>query len=190
MKNYTAASPWSLAATYTYTEAEENRNFGEVFSLDFPSVEDYNFARSAGVRKHRFVAAGSVDLPIGVTLSGKFTLASPPYLKAFVNTGGVNPSRTVISNEAKGNGDRWGLRQFDLAIIKYIPFRFISDESRLRLRLDIINLFNDRNYVDYNNNPADNTRTPSSPTIYREISGIGVGGNPPRTVKVSAGFSF
>lgn len=190
VKNYTAASPWSLAATYTYTEAEENRNFGEVFSLDFPSTEDYNFARSAGVRKHRFVAAGSVDLPIGVTLSGKFTLASPPYLKAFVNTGGDNPSRTVISNEAKGNGDRWGLRQFDLAIIKYIPFRFISDESRLRLRLDIINLFNDRNYVDYNNNPADNTRTPSSPTIYREISGIGVGGNPPRTVKVSAGFSF
>src|SRR3546814_9633391 len=24
-KNYTAASPWSLSATYTYTEAEENR---------------------------------------------------------------------------------------------------------------------------------------------------------------------
>ena len=92
----------------------------------------------------------------------------------------------VFSQRVPGRG----LRQFDLAIIKYIPFRFISDESRLRLRLDIINLFNDRNFVDYNNNPADNTRTPSSPTIYREISGIGVGGNPPRTVKVSAGFSF
>ncbi|WP_033073908.1 TonB-dependent receptor [Sphingopyxis sp. MWB1] len=189
-KSYSASSPWSLAATYTYTEAEENRNFGEVFSLDFPSLEDYPIVRSSGVRKHRLVAAGSVDLPIGVTFSGKFTLASPPYLKAIVNTAGPNPSRTVVANEAFGNGDRWGLRQFDLAVIKYIPFRFISDESRLRLRVDILNLFNDRNYVDYNNNPADDTRTPNSPSIYREISGLGVGGNPPRTVKVSAGFSF
>ncbi len=51
-----------------------------------------------------------------------------------------------------------------------------------RLRVDILNLFNDRNYVDYNNDP-------NSPN-YLKISGIGVGGNPPRTVKLSAGFSF
>lgn len=181
-KNYSVASPWSLSATYTYTEAEENRQFGEVFSLDYPSLDDYPVVRSSGVRKHRFVAAGSVDLPIGVTLSGKFQIMSPPYLKAFVNTGGANPSRDVISNEAKGNGDRWGFRQMDIAITKYIPFRFLSDESRLRLRVDIINLFNDRNYVDYNNDP-------SSPD-YLSISGIGVGGNPPRTIKLSAGFEF
>ena len=134
------------------------------------------------MRKHRLVATGSVDLPIGVTLSGKFQIASPPYLKAFINQGGANPSRTVISNEADGNGDRWGFRQMDVAITKYIPFKFISEESRLRLRVDILNLFNDRNYVDYNNDPT-------SPR-YLEISGIGVGGNTPRTVKLSAGFSF
>ncbi|MGN7932360.1 TonB-dependent receptor [Sphingopyxis sp. 22461] len=182
VKNYTAASPWSFSATYTYTQAEENRQFGETFSLDFPSLEDYTVTRSSGVRKHRLVATGSVDLPIGVTLSGKFQIASPPYLKAFINQGGANPSRTVISNEADGNGDRWGFRQMDVAITKYIPFKFISEESRLRLRVDILNLFNDRNYVDYNNDPT-------SPR-YLEISGIGVGGNTPRTVKLSAGFSF
>lgn len=181
-KNYTVASPWSLGVTYTYTEAEENRQFGEVFSLDYPSLEDYPVVRSSGVRKHRIVASGSVDLPIGVTLSGKFQMMSPPYLKTFVNTGGANPSRDVISNQAESNGDRWGFRQMDIAITKYIPFKFLSDEARLRLRVDIINLFNDRNYVDYNNNPA-------SPE-YLSISGIGVGGNPPRTIKVSAGFQF
>ena len=181
-KNYTVASPWSLGVTYTYTEAEENRQFGEVFSLDYPSLEDYPVVRSSGVRKHRIVASGSVDLPIGVTLSGKFQMMSPPYLKTFVNTGGANPSRDVISNQADSNGDRWGFRQMDIAITKYIPFKFLSDEARLRLRVDIINLFNDRNYVDYNNNPA-------SPE-YLSISGIGVGGNPPRTIKVSAGFQF
>ncbi len=181
-KSYSVASPWSLSATYTYTEAEENRQFGETFSLDYPSLDDYPVVRSSGVRKHRFVATGSVDLPIGVTLSGKFQIMSPPYLKRFINTAGANPSRDVISNEADGNGDLWGFRQMDIAITKYIPFKFLSEESRLRLRVDIINLFNDRNYVDYNNDPA-------SPD-YLSISGIGVGGNPPRTVKVSAGFQF
>ena len=88
----------------------------------------------------------------------------------------------MISNEADGNGDRWGFRQMDIAITKYIPFKFISEESRLRLRVDILNLFNDRNYVDYNNDPT-------SPN-YLSISGNGVGGNPPRTLKFSAGFSF
>src|SRR3546814_21114107 len=82
-------------------------------------------------------ATGSVDLPIGVTLSGKFQIASPPYLKRFIDIGGATPSRDVISNEADGNGDRWGFRQMDIAITKYIPFRFISEESRLRLRVDI-----------------------------------------------------
>lgn len=189
-KSYTPASPWSFSATYTYTEAMENRNFGETFALDFPSVDDYNWARSSGVRKHRLVATGSVDLPIGVTLSGKFQIASPPYIKRFVDTAGATPTRNVISNEAFGNGDRWGFRQMDLAAIKYIPLKFFSDEARLMVRVDIINLFNDYNYVDYNNDPADTTRTPASPTIYREISGIGVGGHPPRTIKLSAGFSF
>src|SRR3546814_19421262 len=60
----------------------------------------------------------------------------------------------VISNEADSNGNRWGFRQMDIAITKYIPFKFLSEESRLRLRVDILNLFNDRNYVDYNNTPS------------------------------------
>ncbi len=78
----------------------------------------------------------------------------------------------------------------DLAFTKYIPLGFLSDESRLRFRVDIINLFNDRNYTNFNNNPADDTRTDTSPTIYGERTGFGVGGNPPRTIKFSAGFSF
>ncbi|MXO69346.1 TonB-dependent receptor [Altererythrobacter marinus] len=181
-KNYTPASPWSLSATYTYTEAEENRNFGEVFALDFPSLEDYPVTRSSGVRKHRLVMTGSVDLPIDMVLSGKFQIASPPYLKSFISTGGPNPSRDVIANEANANGDRWGFRQMDLAVTKYLSLPFVTDETRIWIRADVINLFNDRNYVDYNADPA-------SPD-YLTISGLGVGGNPPRTIKVSAGFEF
>ncbi|RXZ64175.1 TonB-dependent receptor [Pelagerythrobacter rhizovicinus] len=188
-KNYSPSSPWSLSATYTYTEAEENRQYGEVFSLDYPSIEDYPVLTSSGVPRHRFVAAGSVDLPFEAALSAKFTLESPRYMKAFRNLS--DPfERTIVGIWQDGNGDRWGRRQMDLAFTKYIPMSFLSDESRVRFRVDIINLFNDRNYTNFNNNPADDTRTESSPTIYGERTGFGVGGNPPRTIKFSAGFSF
>ena len=180
-KPYTAASPWSIDATYTYTQAEENRQFGEVYSLDYASLDDYPTLRSSGVPRHRFVTAGSVDLPIGVTLSGKFQIESPAYQKAFLDLS--QPfERIIVGSLTEGNGDRWGRRQLDLALTKYIPIGFVNDQARVRLRLDVINVMNDRNYVDFDNSPLSST--------FRQQVGYSVGGNPPRTVKLSAGFSF
>lgn len=191
-KVYSAESPWSLDATYTYTEAEDNRPNGDqaaYFLLDFPSAADYPFVRSGAVPRHRFVVAGSVDLPIDMSISAKFQIESPTYLRALVDR--ADPyERVIVGAEALGSGDRWGRRQLDLAITKYVPLNFLYDQARLRFRLDIINLMNDRNYVDFNNSPDDTTRTPGSPSVYRERSTYSIGGNPPRTVKLSAGFSF
>jgi outer membrane receptor protein involved in Fe transport len=177
-KRYTEFSPWSLDATYTFTDAEENRQFGETFSLDFPSIDDYNFITSTGVRKHRFVMAGSVDIPYGITLSGKFQMASPKYLAALVSTPGQPLSREVISTKTEGNGDLWGYRQMDLSITKNIPLKFLTDETRVRLRVDIINLFNDRNFSGFN-----------AITGLRNPNDLAIDGQP-RTIKLSAGFSF
>ncbi|WP_235534980.1 TonB-dependent receptor domain-containing protein [Sphingomonas sp. Leaf339] len=188
-KSYSAASPWSIDATYTYTDAVENRQFGETFSLDFPSINDYPTLRSSGVPRHRFVTAASVDLPIGVSMSGKFQIESPRYQKAIQDT--ANPfGRTVVGTEVYSLGDRWGRRQLDLAFTKYIPIGFVNDQARIRLRVDIINAMNDRNYTEYNNDPNDNVVDAASPTVYRQRTGYSIGGNPPRTVKLSAGFSF
>ena len=188
-KNYTRSSPWSLDATYTYTEATENRQFGETFSLDYPSIRDYPVLRSSGVPRHRIVMAGSADTPIGLTLSARLTMQSPIYQKQFLDT--AQPfARTIVGSEVFGLGDQWGKRQLDFAFTKYVPFGFITDEARVRFRVDIINVLNDANFVDYNNDSRDTTRTASSPTIYRERVGYGVGGNPPRTIKLSAGFNF
>ena len=177
-KQYTQTSPWSLTTTYTFTLAEENRQFGETFSLDFPSIEDYPFVRSAGVRKHRLVMAGTVDIPYGFVLSGKFQIASPRYLTRFTFVEGDPSSRDVSSIETEGNGDRWGYRQMDLALTKYIPLKFVSDETRIWVRADVINLFNDRNYNSF-----------SAVTGERNLNNFNIDG-PPRTVKLSAGFSF
>lgn len=191
-KPYSATSPWSVDATYTYTQAEDNRpndDQSAYFLLDFPQVADYPFLRSSVVPKHRFVIASSADLPHGFALSGKFQIESPTYLRALVNSA-VPFERTIVGAEAFGNGDRWGRRQLDLAVTKYVPLNFVNDQTRIRLRVDILNALNDRNYVDFNNTPADSTRSPGSPSVYREISTYSVGGNPPRTIKLSAGFSF
>ncbi|MBA4752019.1 MAG: TonB-dependent receptor [Sphingopyxis sp.] len=180
-KRYTEFSPWSLDATYTFTDAEENRQLGEVFSLDFPGIEEYPFIAATGTRKHRFVMAGSVDIPMGFTLSGKFQIASPKYLaeiRGITGVGGVPPSRDVTSIETEGNGDLWGFRQMDLSITKYVPMRFLTEESRLRFRVDIINLFNDRNYGGF-----------SAATGLRNQNDLSLDG-PPRTIKLSAGFQF
>lgn len=177
-KRYTQISPWSLTATYTFTLAEENREFGQTFSLDFPSIEDYPFVRSAGVRKHRLVMAGTVDIPGGFTLSSKFQIASPRYLTSFTFTEGDPLSRDVRSVETEGNGDRWGFRQMDVALTKYVPLGFLTDETRIWVRADIINLFNDRNYNSFN-----------AVTGERNFNNFNIDG-PPRTIKLSTGFSF
>ncbi len=190
-KRYTQFSPWSLTATYTYTEAEENRAFGETFSLDFPSIEDYPFARSSGVPKHRLVMTGSVDGPLGITLGGKFQIQSPPFLKGFLNQQQAPFERLVVGTVAESLGDwRWGRRQLDLSATKYFGLPFVLEDSSIWMRLDVINVLNDRNYTNFNGNVNDTTREPNSPTIFGERVGFGTGGNPPRTLKVSAGFRF
>lgn len=192
VKRYSPASPWNITATYTYTEAEENRTFGETFSLDFPSAEDYPVLRSAGVPRHRLVAAGAVDLPLEFLLSGKLTLASPPFLKGFNN--GPNGER-IIQGVVGDNkhpfivGDIWALRQVDLALTKYIALPFLSDDARIRLRVDVFNVLNEENFVNYNGNARDNNPDDVNGS-FGDVSNFGTGGNPPRTFKFSLGFEF
>jgi outer membrane receptor protein involved in Fe transport len=180
IKRYTKTSPWSIDATYTYTMATENRQFGEVFSLDYSSIDEYPFRRSAGVRSHRFVMAGTVDIPYGITLATKFQIASPVWLKRFVSTPGVGAPGTkdIVAIEAAGNGDKWGYRQLDLSATKEFKLGFLTDQTRVWFRIDIINLMNDRNYNGFN-----------STTGLRDPNNYGIDG-PPRTVKVSTGFNF
>ena len=177
-KRYTEQSPWSIDATYTFTLAEENRRFGEYFSLDFPSFDDYPVIRSAGVRKHRLVMAGTVDLPLDFTLGSKFQIASPAYQQAFVSVAGDPNSRDVVAVENDANGDLWGFRQFDLSLTKYFNIGLINDDTRLWVRADVLNVFDDRNYNGFD-----------AVTGARNFNNYSTDGFP-RTIKVSAGFDF
>lgn len=198
VKNYTPDSPWSLNATYTFTAAKENRKFGEYFSLDYPSLDAYPFLTSTGVSRHRFVAAGTVDIPFGFTFSSKLTLASPPYIQGRGLPGEEFGNRELRVIEGNNKhpfilGDLWAKRQLDLALTKYVPLHFISSESKLRFRVDVLNVLNTANYVDYNGNGTDDDPTPRSEGgngSFGDLSAYGIGGNPPRTIKLSVGYAF
>ncbi|RYD54903.1 MAG: TonB-dependent receptor [Sphingomonadales bacterium] len=176
-KRYTPSSPWSLDATYTYMYAEENRQFGEVFSLDFPSIQDYPFAQSSGIRSHRLVVAGTVDLPFDFTLASKFQIASPMWLKSLVGISGTPPRRTVIATETEGNGGLWGYRQLDLALTKYLKLGFLNESTNIWVRVDVLNVLDDQNFNGFN-----------ATTGLRNTS-LATDG-PPRTFKLSTGFNF
>ena len=106
--------------------------------------------------------------------------ASGDGLKRFVTVPGVGAPGTkdVQAIEADGNGDLWGYRQLDLSATKEFKLGFINDNTRVWVRVDIINLMNDRNYNGF-----------SAVTGRRDYNNYSIDG-PPRTVKVSTGFNF
>ena len=177
-KLYDPESGWGLNATYTYTDAEENRKFGETFSLDFPSLDDYPVLTSAGVPEHSLVVAGNVDLPWGLKLSGKMTYRSEPFIYGVGRPGDENNQRVPRVTKAADD-----FRQLDLALTKYFDIGgFGVDGTRLRLRLDVLNVLDTNNFAQFIGN---GTRDD-----FGQVNNLGIGGNFPRTMKLSIGMSF
>lgn len=177
-KIYDPESGWGLNITYTYTDAEENRRFGETFSLDYPSLADYPVLTSAGVSEHNLVMAGNVDLPWGLKLSGKFSYRSEPFIYGVGRPGDANDQRVPRVISAADD-----FRQLDLAITKYFDTSGLGiDGSRFRIRLDILNVFDTHNFAQFIGNGRSED--------FGQVANLGLGGNFPRTMKLSLGVSF
>lgn len=181
-KPYTRASKWSVAATYTYSDAQTtNKEWtNDIFNWTYGRFANA-WNPSTNAEKHRLVvAATSGDiLPWGMMLSGKATFGSGlPYRLTDCHTGFSN----CVSR--KGSGDNF--KQVDVGIAKDVAFRY----GAITLRADVINLFNSVNYGGYDgwiggagsangyggDNP--NVGTPNSM------------GGPMRTLKFSARYAF
>ena len=178
-KPYDEISGWGINATYTYTDAEENRVFGQTFSLNYPSIDDYPVLTSAGVSRHRLVTTGSVDLPWDFRLSGKLTYRSPIYRYGIGVPGDANDQRVPRVKKAADD-----FQQLDLALVKYfnIGSPVGADRGRLRIRIDVLNVFDNTNLTSFvGNGTSENFAEPANRSI---------GGNFPRTVKLSMGYNF
>ena len=169
-KPYTKSSHWGATFAYTYTHARENHNSADDFSylLDYPTVSASPMLQSSAVPVHKLVATGTYDLPWGIIVSGKVTLATPKVQRDFNCTGQVN--NDCIGDTVKLRS----FRQWDLSLSKAFT---VPAGVNLGVRLDVINLFNNANWQDYNVAwGAPDTANVATPT--------GTLSSPPRTVKV------
>ncbi|MBN7137591.1 hypothetical protein A7A76_23095 [Lysobacter enzymogenes] len=141
-KPFTEESGWGVSFAYTYTDAKENRNNSDIFSFDYPNLDDVGFSRALGISKHRFVATGIMDF-YGMTLSGKLTLASPEAEES-LNCIKNGPNNCFFDPYTPG--DTIGFKQFDLALQKEWD---TGAGFKLWARGDVLNVFNWRNYIDF-----------------------------------------
>jgi outer membrane receptor protein involved in Fe transport len=151
-KPYDPASGWAAGVAYTYTNAKENRQFGEHYALDYPNLEAYGWKQAGGVSRHRLVATGIVDGPRDSVFSVRLTLAThaPRYGTNCLASPADNSGCFIDQLKPRGNrfligGPMWGYRQLDVAVSK----AFRVPGGTLRLRADLINVLNAKNYDGY-----------------------------------------
>src|SRR5690606_6897444 len=141
---------WGISFAYTFTDAEENRNFAEHFTLDYPSIEGYGRRDSVGIADHRLVVSGTYDLPWEILRAAKLSLDSGV---AFQYTDCLaGPDQCVFRRIEPDDAE---MRQLDLAVSKTFNYGFLPEESGLRVRLDVLNVFNTRNWRNFELFPGD-----------------------------------
>ncbi len=184
-KPYTEDSPWSITIAYTYSDATENRfnaaNNDEHYLFDYPNLSGQPFQTSVGIPKHRLVSTGIVDF-WGMSLSGKLTLASPNP-KDSVNCHDTTSFDNCYFDSFTPSG-KIGFKQLDLALRKEWN---AGSDHKVWVRADVLNVFNWRNWTDY-----DTWRGGPSPGFnsnFGNRSGDGIV-NPTRTFKLSVGFDW
>ena len=188
-KQHDEDSKWGMSVTYTYTDATENRQFGEVFALDYPTVDGFGTRPSSGVSDHVLVATMSYDLPWDIQFAGKLNLrsAAPFYgvdcrdgwLDCKYSQGYQEERRFLIGN--------WAYRQVDMSLAKNFGFDGLGKmKGGMYVRLDALNVLNAKNYrvVETWFGGAGEVANPNVGTHYGQLAG------PTRTLKISAGYNF
>jgi outer membrane receptor protein involved in Fe transport len=178
-KPYDKESGWGVTLAYTYSDAEENRQFGEHYALDYASMDDYGWHQAAGIPKNRLVATGIYDLPWwDISLSGKLSLASQTPVYGYNCLSGddqcfiqqFTPDHTL------------GYKEFSLALNKDID---TGTDMKMNVRADVINVFNWVNYATYS---TDTGTASDLNTAYATPNGLLA--LPMRTFKLSFGLNW
>lgn len=176
-KPYTRDSGWGATIAYTFSDAEENRQFGETYSLDYPNIDGFGWKQAGGIPEHRLVLTGVYDGPWGITFSGKYQIATAtPRYGTNCLAGGNDcfPDQFVP--------DGIGFQQLDLAAFREWP---IGSGVALKARVDVLNVFNEYNYAGYDTWWG--FAGVPNPNFGRADGSLA---GPTRTLKVSLGMSW
>src|SRR5262249_39208311 len=135
-------------------------------SFDGETIHNYPFIESNAAAKHRFVTAGSIDGPWDLTFAGKLTLATPiprndiecfaeiqpngnycGPVGAAVGSTPLPSDPNAIGPQRFGVGGRiFGYRDLDLQVTKNFD---LTAGLSMYVRLDLLNVFNYKNFSDY-----------------------------------------
>jgi hypothetical protein len=144
-KPFTAASKWGAQLTYTLGQAEEIG--GDLFSLDYITVNDYPRHPTSTDERHRIVATGMYQLPADFRASAFIQLASGVgyTIEDFSRGFGINEKRILLyTGRPEGT---FNYKSVDLRLDK--AFRF-GQRQAFELSAQVFNLFNWDNYTGYN----------------------------------------
>ncbi|MDB6105276.1 MAG: rane protein, partial [Gammaproteobacteria bacterium] len=186
-KPYTEESRWGMTFAYTFTDAKQNRDIIEHYSLDEPTIGQYPFIASNAAAKHRFVTTGTIRGPWQTILGAKWVLATPiPHndLACYLPDGQVFATGSRCTLISARPPDTFGHRELDLQVTKDVD---LGNALALYVRLDLLNVFNNTNYADYNVNYGTTGVPPPNPVTFNQIGNI-LG--TPRTLKLQAGVKF
>src|SRR4051812_1900219 len=183
-KPFDPESRWGATFSYTYTDAEQNRDILEHYAFDEVSIAEYPFILSNAAAKHRVVATGSYAAPWGLTVAGKLTWSTPiPHnVITCLSDPNVfdNGAPCTPFGYAADSSD--GYQSLDLQITKDFTVR---DVTSFYLRFDILNATNEHNLVDY----IDVTG-PNGLVTGGHLNPVGNITGYPRTVRGSFGIRF
>lgn len=161
---YNTDRGYGFNVAYTYAEATQNgsRDQGlSNFDFDYASIADTPWFNSPGTDRHRLVMSGTVDLPWDFRLSSLITLASgKPFTASNPGSGGkprwfeFYPERHsfILPNA-------WAYRQVDLRLTREFE---VWGGDIVELTVDAINVFNFKNYSNFNQTYRINNNTPDS----------------------------
>ncbi len=147
-KPFTQESRWGTTLSYTYTDADQNRNITEHYAFDGVSINQYPFILSNAVAKHRVVGTGTYSAPWGLMLAGKLTWSTPipRNITSCLAAPAVFPNGAPCTEFAYELSSSDGYKALDLQITKNFE---VSDVAEFYLRIDILNVTNEDNLVDF-----------------------------------------
>ena len=184
-KPFTPASHWGATIAYTYTSASQNRDLFQHYAFDEATIGEYPFIASNAVPKHRLVISGSVGIPWDVIVAAKFTVETPTPDDDFTCLDTTPPYFPTGSNcqPFAVTPPGLGYRSFDMEVTKNFDVRNVST---LSVRVDVLNLFNVKNYNDYIPGAANGVVTHSSVAYNPTGNIVGV----PRTLRMTVSAKF
>ncbi|URJ82863.1 TonB-dependent receptor plug domain-containing protein [Xanthomonas oryzae] len=177
-KPFDEASGWGLTVAYTYSDAKENRQFGEHYALDRERIQDYGWREAGGIPNNRLVVTGIYELPYEITLSGKLSLASQTA-RYGQNCLAGNDQCEIIQFKPDGT---LGDKEFSIAANKEWD---TGGAVKFNVRADILNVFNWVNYATFN---GDTGTLQDLNTAYGTPTGVLA--SPMRTFRLAFGLNW